>query len=145
MTQFWTLLLSLDAPLDAADQRDPCCGEVVLCRRGTKILGHHKRAQSRYFKSHRRLHSKCLCDFPGHQILKFDLYFLHSIGPPLVIQVFPVSMTFLPETGSVLKPDLIQFGPKTGYSARNIDVVHDTILCPSALGTHGATPSQDRQ
>jgi hypothetical protein len=27
----------------------------------------------------------CLCDFPGHQTLKFDLYFLHSLRPPLVI------------------------------------------------------------
>jgi hypothetical protein len=32
-----------------------------------------------------------LSDFPGHQIRKFDLYFPHSIRPPLVIQFFLAS------------------------------------------------------
>jgi hypothetical protein len=79
-----------------------------------------------------QLHSKssdCLCDFPGHQILKFDLYFLLSVRPPLVIQDFTFAVVFfLRAIEAVLKPDLIQFGPKTSYSARNIGVFHETIL-----------------
>jgi hypothetical protein len=70
----------------------------------------------------------CLCDFPSHQTLKFDLYFLHSVRPALVILDFRFSVGFLREIESVLKPDLIQFGPKTGYSARNMGIVHETIL-----------------
>jgi len=30
-----------------------------------------------------------LCDFPGHQILKFDLYLLYSVRPALLIEDFP--------------------------------------------------------
>jgi len=70
----------------------------------------------------------CLCGFSDHQTLKFDLYFLHSVRPPLVIQDFTFAVVFLREIQAVLKPDLIQFGAKTGYSARNIGIVHETIL-----------------
>jgi hypothetical protein len=45
-----------------------------------------------------------------------------------VIQDFTFSVVFLCEIEAVLNPDLIQFGPKTGYSARNIGIVHETIL-----------------
>ncbi len=77
------------------------------------------------FTNYTQKPSDCLCDFPGHQILKFDLYFQHSVRPPLVIQDFTFSVVFLRAIEAVLKPDLIQFGPKTGYSARNIGVVRD--------------------
>jgi hypothetical protein len=63
----------------------------------------------------------------------FDLYFPHSVRPLLVIQDFIFSVVFLREIEAVLQPDLIQFSPKTVYSARNIGIFHETIL---SLGSH---------
>jgi len=59
----------------------------------------------------------CLCDFPVHQTLKFNLYFPHSVRPPFVIKDFTFSVVLLREIRAVLKPDLIRFGPKTSYGA----------------------------
>ena len=69
-----------------------------------------------------------LCDFPGHQTLKFDFYFPYSVCPPFVIQDFRFLVAPLGEIESVLKRDLIQFRPKTRYGLRNIGIIHETIL-----------------
>jgi hypothetical protein len=75
----------------------------------------------------RRCPSLVYAIFPVHQIPKFDLYLLHSVRPALLIEDFPLPVVFLREIESVVQPDLIQFGP-TGYSARNMGIVHEAIL-----------------
>ena len=71
-----------------------------------------------------------LCDFPRHQVLKRDLYFLDSVHPPLMVQHFTFSVAFFPEIEAVFNSDLIQFGPKAGHSARNMSIIQETILSP---------------
>jgi hypothetical protein len=85
-----------------------------------------------------RTQTGLLRDSPSHQTLKFYLYFLHSVRPALLIQDFTIAVVSLREIKAVFDPDLIQFGPKTGYSARNMGIVHEIVL---SAGLHESLSS----
>lgn len=53
---------------------------------------------------------------------------------------FPNSVTLPSEIGAVLEPDLIQFGAKTGYDARDLSVLHKTILIAGPVITARTPP-----